>query len=211
MEESKEDIGKQLVIQGALCDVFQAELRISIAPSRKISLSAEIDTSLDTKRFPPASARKPANKLSFACRHLFGKFGRAMVKPLHRRGHAKVFNESLSPAIQYSLHWWKKLLSGLTLATPRIVPFGLPQVVSFGDGEGTAQIAVALWSPQGTFASRCRARPALPPLFPGDAADVSHINVIEGLAPSLLFYCLLLSPTFCALAAGVITLTTPAL
>ena len=60
------------------------------------------------------------------------------------RGHAKVFNESLSPAIQYSLHWWKKLLSGLTLATPRVVPFGLPQVVSFGDGEGTAQIAATL-------------------------------------------------------------------
>ena len=88
MEESKEGIGKQLVIQGALCDVSQTELRISIAPSRKISLSAEIDTSLDSKRFPPASARKIASKLSFACRHLFGKFGRAMVKPLHRRGHA---------------------------------------------------------------------------------------------------------------------------
>ena len=158
MEESKEGIGKQLVIQGALCDVSQAELRISIAPSRKISLSAEIDTSLDSKRFPPASARKIASKLSFACRHLFGKFGRAMVKPLHRRGHAKVFNESLSPAIQYSLHWWKKLLSGLTLATPRIVPFGLPQVCSFQVTTGCffRVTTGVLWRRRRHRSNRCR-------------------------------------------------------
>ena len=53
----------------------------------------------------------------------------------------------------------------------------------FGDGEGTAQITAALWSPQGIFATRCRAPQALPPLFPGDSAAVHHIIVVECLAP----------------------------
>ena len=75
------------------------------------------------------------------------------------------------------------MLSGFTLATPRVVPFGLPQIVSLGDGEGTARIAAALWSPQGIFATRCRAPQALPPLFPGDSAAVNHIIVVECLAP----------------------------
>ena len=91
MEPSKQGIGKQLIIQGALCGISQPELQISIAPSRKISFSTEIDSAL--QRFPPSSARKLATKLSFACRHLFGKFGRALVKPLHRRGHCKVYRQ----------------------------------------------------------------------------------------------------------------------
>ena len=37
--------------------------------------------------------------------------------------------QGVPPALEYSLQWWKALLSGFTLATPRVVPFGLPQVV----------------------------------------------------------------------------------
>ena len=188
LEDSKECIGQELIIQGVVCNVASVEMSVSTSPARSQVLRNEIESILSSRSFPPRTARSLAPKLGFSCSGLFGRYGRAMNKPLHMR--SKFLRQSpsdLSPALTISLQWWLHELAAP--AVPRQVPLRMRQVFSFSDGEGKGCVAVGLWSDSGIFSSRCLAPSAVPPLWSSTDSFVppcDHINTIEALGPILL-------------------------
>ena len=184
-EGSKHGLGTSLVIQGILVDVADFELKLSIAPSRAVSLTQELDATLSSARLPPGKARKLGGKLSNASTCLAGKNGRAFVKPVHMRGALPFFRCDLTADLRTSLLWWRDTLA--LLKYPRIVPASAKRVIiSFSDGEGTARVAGALWCDHGVYSTRGFAPDFVPQIYPDSEAPASQINSIEAFGPLFL-------------------------
>ena len=63
----------------------------------------------------------------------------------------------MNPALRYALQWWVKALQN---GVPKLVPytFRADQLfITMSDGEGSAQVAVALWRPGSRIAPRITA------------------------------------------------------
>ena len=99
---------------------------------------------LESGSLTPAMGGKLWGRLGFSCTQMFGRFGRAKLRPFSRRQHENRIwlNHQLTSALK----WWLQILS---CSPPRLVPTDLStrrKIVSYSDGEGSeAGIGVALW------------------------------------------------------------------
>ena len=99
---------------------------------------------LESGSLTPALAGKSWGRLGFSCTQMFGRFGRAKLRPFSRRQHEHRqfwLNHQLTSALK----WWLQILS---CSPPRLVPTDLStrhRIVSYCDGEGSdAGISLAL-------------------------------------------------------------------
>ena len=135
-------------ILGATSDLSQTPYgppTLSIAQDRVEQLSSMIRDVLESGSLTPAMAGKLWGRLGFSCTQMFGRFGRAKLRPFSRRQHEHRqfwLNHQLTSALK----WWLQILS---CSPPRLVPTDLSarrRIVSYSDGEGSeAGIGVALW------------------------------------------------------------------
>ena len=82
-----------------------------------------------------------------------GRFGAAAVRAIKVRQNSHG-RKRLNPALRCALQWW---VTALQNGVPRVVPytFRADQLfLTVSDGEGSAQVAVALWRPGGQIAPR---------------------------------------------------------
>ena len=90
-------------------------------------------------------AGKVWGRLEFCCTPMFGRFGRAKLRPFSRRQHENL-RFWLNHQLTSSLKWWLEILS---CSPPRLVPTHLSERhtnVSCSDGEGSkAGVGVASW------------------------------------------------------------------
>ena len=68
---------------------------------------------LDSKLAPRATLESLIGRISFAQTAVFGRFGRAMIKPLYTKLYSKRYFPMLSPAVERSLRWWAATLLSL--------------------------------------------------------------------------------------------------
>ena len=110
---------------------------------------------LDSGHLNPAMAGKVWGRLGFSCTQMFGRFGRAKLRPSSRRQHEHR-RFWLNHQLTSSVKWWLEILS---CSLPRLVPTNLSERhtnVSCSDGEGSkAGVGVALWK-NGTQVVRAR-------------------------------------------------------
>ena len=135
-------------ILGATSDLSQTPYgppTLSIAQDRVAQLTSMISDVLESGSLNPAIAGKLWDRLEFSCTQMFGRFGRAKLRPFSRRQHEHCqywLNHQLTSALK----WWLEILS---CSPPRLVPTDLSarrRLVSYSDGEGSeAGIGVALW------------------------------------------------------------------
>ena len=88
-----------------------------------------------------------AGKLGFALTSIFGRVGRAKLRPFPARCYRRDGRLDLSPQLRSCLFWWTQFLLEYT---PRQIPTIMssrPLVVSYSDGEGdTAGVGVLVFS-----------------------------------------------------------------
>ena len=145
----------------------------------------ELDKVLSRNELTPATARKLAGKLRFTVSGVFGKVGRAALKPLYARG-AERLPKVLSDPLKLTILWWSLFL--VNDPPPRRVPrVNRRKTLTFSDGEGSGVCAVVIWTDEGVWGTRIKVAEIIQGLFAGKTAT-NHINVIE-----VIVTCILLS------------------
>ena len=121
------------------------------------------------------NGRQIVGSLGFSCTQMFGRFGRAKLRPFSRRQHEHRqfwLNHQLTSALK----WWLQILS---CSPPRLVPTDLSarrRIFSYSVGEGSeAGIGVALWEKRNSSGT-CRC-----PSSSGRSSDI--VGPSETLGP----------------------------
>ena len=172
---------------------------LCISVKRRSALSLLIRRILDTERLPLGEASFLAGKLGFALCAVFGRVGRAKLRPIFDRGfHHGGWSGYLHTQLRAWLLWWLRFLRCYTV---RSMPTSLvdgPMVVSYSDGEGdTAGVGICVFSektalPVAAFAEvpdeirRLWSRRA-------GVGEYHDIVLVEAIGPLLVLYT---SPTF---------------
>ena len=126
---------------------------ISNTERRRESILALLDEIEEAGRLPPALAASLRGKLGFFGSQLFGRVGRAGLRPLVERQYAGPGPCALTPPLRRVLSFWRALVLH---ARPRVVPLLAPEVaplVLFTDGwqgdgaKGEVGAGAVLWDP----------------------------------------------------------------
>ena len=110
-EQKKLQKTSKPVVLGVTYDLDRLEL--AIKDDRKEELVSLIDSILESGSLDPGSAGKLKGKLMFGASHLWGKVGRAFLRPLSERQYSRDRSDlrsSLSAPLRRSLVQWKKLI-----------------------------------------------------------------------------------------------------
>ena len=185
---------------------------MSIAPNRITQLMAMLEDILEANSLAPGAAGKVWGRLAFACTQLFGRYGRAKLRPFSRRQHESS-QYRLNMQLREAILWW---LEELPKAPPRTIPTSLSRartVVSYSDGGGSeAQVGIAVWV-QGE--SRARAGVLKVPQGLRNLQDqqrrrgrFNDIYEIEAVGPLLVLDNF---PIYCGAVFGSASSTTPVL
>ena len=102
--EGKQQLEKTPVILGVECNLEENILEVTAA--RRKELREEIQGYLKDKWITPGQAAKIKGKLMFAASQLWGKVGRAFLRPLSERQYTRTYRENLDRAIRLALEEW---------------------------------------------------------------------------------------------------------
>ena len=103
-----------LTILGILVTIGDNSINLKPDPAKAQKWKGEIDAALKGNELTPGEAQKLAGRLNFATSTLFGKVGKAHLRPIYHRAHAaqrKHHSSRLYPSLKKCLKWWKKLLN----------------------------------------------------------------------------------------------------
>ena len=109
---------------------------LSISQDRVAQLASMVKDVVESGHLHPAMAGKLWGRLGFSCTQMFGRFGRAKLRPFSRRQHEHRrfwLNHQRTSALK----WWLEILS---CSPPRVEPTTLSErrrIVSYSDGEGS--------------------------------------------------------------------------
>ena len=87
-------------------------LRIALDPEKATKWSSLIESFISAQSIDSNSLDKLLGRLSFATTNIFGKFARAMAKPLYDLRHSPNFVEPLNDELTLNLKWWLSALVG---------------------------------------------------------------------------------------------------
>ena len=135
-------------ILGAWCDLSQtpqAAPTLSITPDRAELLGQMLKEVMRKDVLMPSLAGKLWGKLNFACTQLFGRFGRAKLRPFSRRQHDRAHTR-LNIQLKAAIRWWIEELPRLPARSVLTNTANMKRVISFSDGEGVgAQVGIVVW------------------------------------------------------------------
>ena len=118
---------------GVQLDVSRTVAIIQPKPKRRAKLEALAQRHLDAGKFSPTEAGSFAGKAGFFDSITLGRVGRAALKPVFARQHAKSHTSLLSPALAASLSTFRRLAR---IARPRALPLDpsfVPVPVMYAD------------------------------------------------------------------------------
>ena len=117
-----------------------------ISKKRFRALQLALWRTIDSGILRPGEASSLAGRLGFALIAVFGRVGRAKLRPIFARCYRRD-GRHLSPQLRSCLLWWTQFLLEYT---PRQIPTTMtsrPLVASYSDGEGdTAGVGVCAFS-----------------------------------------------------------------
>ena len=125
-----------------------ADAFITITADRAKALRNELKAILKDNFLTSGHAARVHGRLGFAATQLYGRLGRAKLRPFVRRQYESG-RTTVNIQMESALKWWLKELCHIR---PRQVPRSLATrttIVSYSDGEGAgACVGVALWDPR---------------------------------------------------------------
>ena len=127
-----------------------SDASVRITAERAKALRNELMSILKASRLMPGHAARIGGKLGFAVTQLFGRIGKAKLRPFLRRQYERS-RSNLNAQLIAAIEWW---LYELKFCRPRLIPRALntrKTIVSYSDGEGAdAFIGIAAWSSAST-------------------------------------------------------------
>lgn len=120
-----------------------------------MNIIIEIDEILKKNTLAPSHAGILRGELGCAHSLLFGRFGRAMLKPLSHRQYSPARKRApLQTSLRDSLQWWAVALGN---PSPRVVPLKPARPgVAYSDACGDGRLGDVLCAPRGVV-THCRA------------------------------------------------------
>jgi hypothetical protein len=124
--------------------------RIGVTDSRKESVAERLHTAARAQSLSSLDASSLAGKTSFTISPVFGRFGRAALRPLLRRAHSR--ERALSDELRAALHFLERTVAELEkvvvpLRCPREAPCSLFTDASYSRRKG-GRIGIVLWCPR---------------------------------------------------------------
>ena len=110
-----------LTILGILVAIGQEGINLRPDPEKAKKWIGELNAALLGDELTTGEARKLVGRLNFATSTLFGKVGKAHLRPIYHRAYANTSKQAqphssrLYPSLRKSLKWWRRLLSMPTL------------------------------------------------------------------------------------------------
>ena len=112
-EQSKTELGEKIAYLGInieMDNVFN-KIILDLSPGRRRDLQNQASEVINQGFLSKSQASEIAGRLGFACSVMFGRVGRAMLRPLLFRAHRDQGNQKISKAIKASLEWWISVLA----------------------------------------------------------------------------------------------------
>ena len=135
------------MLLGAEVRLSRGFIHATLPPQKVSAILDEILDILKRNTLTPAHASKLRGKLGFAQSLLFGRFGRAMLKPLAERQYSTTRKRApLTTNLRAALEWWS---AALKRPTPRLVPLRpIRPCVVYSDACGEGHLGAVLCSPK---------------------------------------------------------------
>lgn len=131
---------------GHVVDLSAMPYTLSNSVRRKAGVLAMVEDALSSGRLRPRVAGELAGKFAFACTALYGRVGRAALKPVYERQHSSAFAKKLSPQLRAALLCIHDIVHN---APSRVVLpsyFGSrPTTLAYTDGQGEGWIAAVIF------------------------------------------------------------------
>ena len=130
---------------GSQLSIGEGAVTWSLCEAKKEAWLFQLNEALASDQLSPGDASKLHGRLNFACQKVFGKVGRAAMRPIcHRQTQQGV--SRLGPALRSALVWWRRFLSSAPCATIRQRDRLAcePEYVLFTDAEGTGGVGAFL-------------------------------------------------------------------
>ena len=159
--EKKIQLSSKPTILGVEYDLMNNKLEVT--EERRAELTAELQRHLSTRKISPGQAAKLKGKLLFAASQLWGKVGRAYLRPLSERQYSKVMRMDVDKALELSMKGWIELLRNAPRRDLKPEEDSGTDAVIFTDGyfpdwrkaeKGEAQVGGVLFMTGGTKAPK---------------------------------------------------------
>ena len=95
-------------------------LTLALTPEKASTWASLIDRFIAEGHISHAQLEALIGRLGFAQTAVFGRFARAMIKPLYTKLYAKRYNSAIAPPLMRNLRWWGATLMNII---PRVVAF----------------------------------------------------------------------------------------
>ena len=160
-------------------------------------MEKEIDGILSSGRLLPGAAAKLKGKLMFAASQLWGKVGRAFLRPLSERQYSRECWDKLDRSLVLALQGWLQLLKHAPRRT--LAPFSNEKVewVLFTDGytpdqrfgeTGDSMIGAVLFKADGSVPPRYLSEVVPAQVVKDWRARANQISMVELIAPIVAFH-----------------------
>ena len=117
LKTAKSEIGTHITFLGLAASfpapTNQMTLTLSLSPEKAKRWASLIDYFLQEGAITHAALESLIGKLGFAQSAVFGKFARAMLKPLYIKLYAQRYLPALTPALIRNLRWWRTTLKNI--------------------------------------------------------------------------------------------------
>lgn len=130
---------------GCTARVVPAGINWSLTEAKTLEWLESISTRLNEDSLPAGAASKLASRLGFASTKVFGRVGRAWIRPiLWRHQHKTTACLRKNRRLRSSLRWWAMLLNRRPerLSHRAASPLGVPDVLVYTDAEGAGGVGV---------------------------------------------------------------------
>ena len=104
-------------IQGVILRFTMDYAEVMPCPRRKASMIKQISKCISENKLPQETAQSMASKCGFLTGTLFGKVGRAPLRPLYSRGGSTSDNEDLTYALRTAMHCIIRIRVNMELVT----------------------------------------------------------------------------------------------
>ena len=149
LKAEKTDVGRNITFLGLSGSFTGPEtdmsLRIDLPALKKRKWSSPIRQTLRSGSITHDQIESLTGRLSFSQTSIFGRFGRAMMQPIHRKLYAPYYSPDLTPDGRLTLEWWGGLLPR---ARPRVVSTQgrYPDWITYSDAATTTGIMACVVS-----------------------------------------------------------------
>jgi len=194
INDSKTEVGKELVVLGLLVSLASQGLSISLDSIKASSWMQMLREAYETQLLPGGTAGKLAGRLNFGAQHVFLRAARCWLRPLYRQQYSPLKAGECSRELLHALRWWIAYLESSPEALILYRQPARPIRHVFSDAAGeTASLCGFLFADSCWYGTHCKVPSAmLDALLPRKDEQILALEIIAVLLVLVTF------PDYCA-------------